>query len=224
MEAPAINSPISSAMTAHLEGRGSSGLGQKGSVRGGGCGQGRGVRSGGSEATIEPPISITTYTQMKGCGDRGIRSGGSVPDVGRPQWCRVDDCIEWMSGWLWRTHSRNASGTSPAAMRRARPSMRAVLPTPGSPSTTGLFLVRRESTLMSLLGRKGAGEGGGLVRGWMEARRWGTCLRPRAIRPWLQQAFLHTPVLLQHTFNRAANTQSFLPNPCTAHRCDRVPA
>mmetsp|Transcript_19243 Transcript_19243/g.48695 ORF Transcript_19243/g.48695 Transcript_19243/m.48695 type:complete len:208 (-) Transcript_19243:629-1252(-) len=36
-------------------------------------------------------------------------------------------------------------GTSPLAMRCARPSAMAVLPTPGSPISTGLFLVRRES-------------------------------------------------------------------------------
>ena len=35
------------------------------------------------------------------------------------------------------------SGTSPLTMRRARPSTMAVLPTPGSPISTGLFLVRR---------------------------------------------------------------------------------
>ena len=38
------------------------------------------------------------------------------------------------------------SGTSPATMRCARPSTMAVLPTPGSPISTGLFLVRRCST------------------------------------------------------------------------------
>src|SRR5438105_14218384 len=38
------------------------------------------------------------------------------------------------------------SGTSPLMMRRARPSAIAVLPTPGSPISTGLFFVRREST------------------------------------------------------------------------------
>ena len=38
------------------------------------------------------------------------------------------------------------SGTSPATTRWARPSTTAVLPTPGSPIRTGLFLVRREST------------------------------------------------------------------------------
>ena len=36
------------------------------------------------------------------------------------------------------------SGTSPATMRCASPSTMAVLPTPGSPMRTGLFLVRRE--------------------------------------------------------------------------------
>ena len=34
-------------------------------------------------------------------------------------------------------------------MRRARPSAMAVLPTPGSPMSTGLFLVRRVSTCMT---------------------------------------------------------------------------
>jgi len=37
------------------------------------------------------------------------------------------------------------SGTSPRTMRSANPSAIAVLPTPGSPISTGLFLVRRES-------------------------------------------------------------------------------
>ncbi|MPN13686.1 hypothetical protein SDC9_161010 [bioreactor metagenome] len=36
------------------------------------------------------------------------------------------------------------SGTSPLTMRSARPSTMAVLPTPGSPISTGLFLVRRD--------------------------------------------------------------------------------
>ena len=38
----------------------------------------------------------------------------------------------------------SADGTSPATMRCARPSATAVFPTPGSPISTGLFLVRRE--------------------------------------------------------------------------------
>ena len=41
------------------------------------------------------------------------------------------------------------SGMSPATMRWARPSTMAVLPVPGSPIRTGLFLVRRESTWMT---------------------------------------------------------------------------
>ena len=40
--------------------------------------------------------------------------------------------------------SRSPSGTSPRTMRWARPSTIAVLPTPGSPISTGLFLVLRE--------------------------------------------------------------------------------
>mmetsp|Transcript_6214 Transcript_6214/g.25127 ORF Transcript_6214/g.25127 Transcript_6214/m.25127 type:complete len:342 (-) Transcript_6214:2506-3531(-) len=41
------------------------------------------------------------------------------------------------------------SGTSPLTMRWARPSTMAVLPTPGSPISTGLFLLRRCSTWMA---------------------------------------------------------------------------
>ncbi len=40
------------------------------------------------------------------------------------------------------------SGTSPLTTRCARPSTMAVLPTPGSPMSTGLFLVRRCNTWM----------------------------------------------------------------------------
>ena len=45
--------------------------------------------------------------------------------------------------------SRRLSGTSPETMRCASPSTMAVLPTPGSPISTGLFLVRRASTWMT---------------------------------------------------------------------------
>ena len=41
------------------------------------------------------------------------------------------------------------SATSPATMRWASPSTTAVLPTPGSPISTGLFLVRRVSTWLT---------------------------------------------------------------------------
>ena len=44
--------------------------------------------------------------------------------------------------------SLSVSGTSPSTMRCASPSTMAVLPTPGSPISTGLFLVRRDSTWM----------------------------------------------------------------------------
>ena len=46
-----------------------------------------------------------------------------------------------------RRLSLRLSGTSPATMRRASPSTMAVLPTPGSPMSTGLFFVRREKHL-----------------------------------------------------------------------------
>src|SRR5436190_19778550 len=45
--------------------------------------------------------------------------------------------------------SLRLSGTSPWIMRSANPSTIAVLPTPGSPISTGLFFVRRDSTWMT---------------------------------------------------------------------------
>ncbi len=47
-----------------------------------------------------------------------------------------------------RRLSRSTSGTSPWTMRWASPSTMAVLPTPGSPISTGLFFLRRASTSM----------------------------------------------------------------------------
>src|SRR5216684_916696 len=47
-----------------------------------------------------------------------------------------------------RLSARNG-GTSPSEMRWARPSTMAVLPTPGSPMSTGLFLVRRHRIWMT---------------------------------------------------------------------------
>ena len=46
---------------------------------------------------------------------------------------------------------RSSSGTSALTIFCARPSAIAVLPTPGSPMSTGLFLVRRLSTWMTRL-------------------------------------------------------------------------
>ena len=44
----------------------------------------------------------------------------------------------------------NVLGTSPSAILWARPSAIAVLPVPGSPIRTGLFLVRRDNTCIAL--------------------------------------------------------------------------
>ena len=47
--------------------------------------------------------------------------------------------------------SLSPSGTSPLTILSAKPSTMAVLPTPGSPISTGLFLVRRDNILITLL-------------------------------------------------------------------------
>jgi hypothetical protein len=43
---------------------------------------------------------------------------------------------------------RSTSGTSPSTILRARPSAIAVLPTPGSPTNSGLFFCRRQRIWM----------------------------------------------------------------------------
>ena len=45
--------------------------------------------------------------------------------------------------------SRSSAGAWPRLTQRARPSATAVLPTPGSPTRTGLFLLRRERIWMA---------------------------------------------------------------------------
>ena len=55
----------------------------------------------------------------------------------------VPATISERSSARMRLSARN-DGTSPSAMRCASPSTMAVLPTPGSPISTGLFLVRRQ--------------------------------------------------------------------------------
>ena len=50
----------------------------------------------------------------------------------------------------YNLRSRSPCGTSPCAIRCAKPSAIAVLPTPASPISTGLFLVLRESICMQL--------------------------------------------------------------------------
>ncbi len=55
----------------------------------------------------------------------------------------------WPMSSATSSRFRSDSGTSPFTMRWASPSTMAVLPTPGSPISTGLFLVRRESTCIT---------------------------------------------------------------------------
>mmetsp|Transcript_22788 Transcript_22788/g.40337 ORF Transcript_22788/g.40337 Transcript_22788/m.40337 type:complete len:215 (+) Transcript_22788:374-1018(+) len=58
--------------------------------------------------------------------------------------------ISWPRSRAYTFLPINAEGTSPSAMRWARPSTTAVLPTPGCPMRTGLFLVLRERIWMVL--------------------------------------------------------------------------
>src|SRR5690606_18340827 len=82
--------------------------------------------------------SIQCVRGVSRCCQSGMTIGGAMHDHG---------CAP-------RSNARTRfvfieSGTSLFTMRRASPSAMAVLPTPGSPMSTGLFLVRRDSTCMT---------------------------------------------------------------------------
>ena len=76
------------------------------------------------------------------------------------------------------------SGTSPSTIRWARPSTMAVFPTPGSPISTGLFLVRRDST-------------------WITRRTSSSRPMTGSIFPWRARAVRSRPY-----FSRAWNASS----------------
>ena len=80
------------------------------------------------------PCGLGDLLEHAPSGGPRTRRGTSAPAISAP-----------MSSAITR-RSRSDSGTSPETIRWARPSTIAVLPTPGSPISTGLFLVRREST------------------------------------------------------------------------------
>ncbi len=88
------------------------------------------VCSSSMNSTIRPSASPTSFSTA-------FRRSSNSPRYLAPA------TREPMSRAMIR-FSFNPSGTSLATIRRARPSTMAVLPTPGSPISTGLFLVRRE--------------------------------------------------------------------------------
>ena len=67
----------------------------------------------------------------------------------RVQTYRSISALHFISLHLY-PHTLSTSGTSPAAILSASPSMSAVFPTPGSPRMTGLFFVLRERMLITL--------------------------------------------------------------------------
>ena len=84
------------------------------------------------KVTTSPPASAISFSTA-------FRRSSNSPRYLAPA------TIEPMSRAMTRFPFR-PSGTSPSTMRVASPSTMAVLPTPGSPMRTGLFLVRRDST------------------------------------------------------------------------------
>ena len=75
---------------------------------------------------------------------------------------------------------RSESGTSPSTIRWASPSTMAVLPTPGSPIRTGLFLVRRERTCMT----RRTSSSRPMTGSSFPARAWSVRLRVKRCSAW----------------------------------------
>ena len=77
-------------------------------------------------------ISLSTFFSRSSKSPRYLEPATSAPRS------RVYSCLSF-----------RISGTSPLTIFCASPSTTAVLPTPGSPTSTGLFLVRRHSTCIT---------------------------------------------------------------------------
>ena len=87
-------------------------------------------------------VWASSMNRMTGCGEAltsamtDFRRFSNSPRTPAPAWSRARSRTR-------RDTLRRGGGTSPATIRRARPSTTAVLPTPASPVRIGLFCRRR---------------------------------------------------------------------------------
>ena len=95
--------------------------------------------------SAEPAPTIVCNSSMKRMMFLARRISSITALIRSSNWPRyfVPATIKARSKVITR-FSRSSSGTLPLAISWARPSTMAVLPTPASPSRTGLFLVRRQ--------------------------------------------------------------------------------
>ena len=102
-----------------------------------------------SEPSAEPAPISEWISSMKTISSLLSLSSFRIPFRRSSNWPRylVPATISDRSSAMIRLLARKI-GTRPSMMRWARPSTMAVLPTPGSPSRMGLFLVRRERIWM----------------------------------------------------------------------------
>ena len=95
------------------------------------------------------PISVcaSSMNRMIGVGEDCTSSITDRRRCSNSPFIEAPACISPTSS-MWSFTSRSGGGTSPEAMRCAKPSTTAVLPTPASPVRIGLFWRRRISTSM----------------------------------------------------------------------------
>ncbi|MNK90415.1 hypothetical protein D3C87_1104670 [compost metagenome] len=103
-------------------------------------------RLAASEPPVAPPAPInvcaSSINRMIALGDPLTSSITPLRRRSNSPFTLAPACNSPMSRDSSST-PRSGGGTSPATMRKARPSTMAVLPTPASPTTIGLFLRRR---------------------------------------------------------------------------------
>ena len=108
-------------------------------------------RLAASPVPAEPPAPISvcasSMKRMIGVGEFCTSSMTERSRCSNSPFIEAPACIRPMSSAQSLT-PRSGGGTSPAAMRCAKPSTTAVLPTPASPVRIGLFCRRRISTSM----------------------------------------------------------------------------
>mmetsp|Transcript_42594 Transcript_42594/g.93337 ORF Transcript_42594/g.93337 Transcript_42594/m.93337 type:complete len:338 (+) Transcript_42594:406-1419(+) len=101
-------------------------------------------------ASIAPSALPAPSTKCTSSMKRMIPGGGAAATSANTAFSLSSNSPRWLAPATSEPMSRvrsamfcSPSGTSLARMRCARPSTTAVLPTPGSPTSTGLFFVRR---------------------------------------------------------------------------------
>src|SRR5215510_3778793 len=169
-----------------------------------------------SNAPSEPPAPTTVWTSSMNMMISGFRAASRTISFNRSSNCPrylVPATTSDKSRARIRLPYKNR-GTSLAAIRCARPSTRAVFPTPGSPIRIGLFLARlhRMCVIRSISGSLPISGSSrlslaALVRSTLNSSR----ASPRKVRSPRSRCFFGNSTLLQETEDQLERVRGLLP-------------